>query len=111
MRSRRGSDLPCDKAIHAAYTIPVLAHTRGLFEPCGRSVLRDDLPDLVEVLRVVHDRLRERSARGVHKHHLTALEHMERVLKVKRTPSEEIDFMELKTEWLAASQHAATSAE
>jgi nicotinamidase-related amidase len=45
------------------------------------------------------------------KHHLTALEHMERVLKVKRTPSEEIDFMELKTEWLAASPHAATSAE
>jgi nicotinamidase-related amidase len=51
------------------------------------------------------------SAAASVKHHLTALEHMERVLKVKATPSGEIDFMELKTEWLAASQHAATSAE
>jgi nicotinamidase-related amidase len=51
------------------------------------------------------------SAAASMKHHETALEHMSRVLKVKTTPSEEIDFMELKNEWLAAPQHAATSVE
>ena len=51
------------------------------------------------------------SAAASMKHHHTALDHMERVLKVNLTPSGEIDFMELKNEWLAAPQHAATSAE
>jgi nicotinamidase-related amidase len=44
-------------------------------------------------------------------HHEAALEHMSRVLKVKLTPSGEIDFMELKDEWLASPQHATTSGE
>jgi nicotinamidase-related amidase len=44
-------------------------------------------------------------------HHESALEHMTRVLKVKTTPSDEIDFNELLDSWLAAPQHAATSAE
>ena len=51
------------------------------------------------------------SAAASMKNHEKALEHMERVLKVKLTPSGEVDFMELKNEWLAAPQHAATSAE
>jgi nicotinamidase-related amidase len=51
------------------------------------------------------------SAAASMKHHETALEHMSRVLKVKTTSSGEIDFMELRNEWLAASQHTATSAE
>ena len=45
------------------------------------------------------------------KHHDSALEHMTRVLKVKTTPSDEIDFNELLDSWLAAPPHAATSAE
>jgi len=51
------------------------------------------------------------SAAASMKHHETALEHMSRVLKVKTTLSEEIDFTELLDPWLAASQHVATSAE
>ncbi|HMI45968.1 MAG TPA: isochorismatase family cysteine hydrolase [Gemmatimonadaceae bacterium] len=51
------------------------------------------------------------SAAASMKHHETALEHMSRVLKVKTTLSEEIDFSELVDPWLAASQHVATSAE
>lgn len=44
-------------------------------------------------------------------HHEKALEHMSRVLKVKLTPSGEINFMELANEWLASPQHATTSGE
>jgi len=51
------------------------------------------------------------SASASMNHHETALDHMERVLKVKLTPAAEIDFAELKDEWLAAPQHAATSPE
>jgi nicotinamidase-related amidase len=51
------------------------------------------------------------SAAASMKDHETALEHMSRVLKVKTTPSAEIDFTELLNQWLAAPQHAATSAE
>jgi nicotinamidase-related amidase len=51
------------------------------------------------------------SAAASIEHHEGALEHMTRVLKVKTTPSEEIDFTELLDSWLASSQHAATSAE
>ena len=51
------------------------------------------------------------SAAASTKNHEKALEHMERVLKVKLTPPGEIDFMDLKNEWLAAPQHVATSAE
>jgi nicotinamidase-related amidase len=51
------------------------------------------------------------SAAASIKHHETALEHMSRVLKVKTTLSEEIDFTELLDPWLAASQHVTTSAE
>jgi nicotinamidase-related amidase len=43
--------------------------------------------------------------------HEKALEHMSRVLKVKLTPSGEINFMELANEWLASPQHATTSGE
>ena len=43
--------------------------------------------------------------------HERALEHMSRVLKVKLTPAADVDFMELKDEWLASPQHAATSGE
>ena len=45
------------------------------------------------------------------KHHESALEHMTRVLKVKTTPSDDIDFNELLDSWLSAPPHAATSAE
>jgi nicotinamidase-related amidase len=45
------------------------------------------------------------------KHHESALQHMTRVLKVKTTSSDEIDFNELLDSWLAAPPHAATSAE
>jgi nicotinamidase-related amidase len=51
------------------------------------------------------------SAAASMKHHQSALDHMSRVLKVKTPQSEEIDFTELLAEWLAAPQHAATSAE
>jgi nicotinamidase-related amidase len=51
------------------------------------------------------------SAAASMKHHESALDHMSRVLKVKTPQSEEIDFTELLAEWLAAPQHAATSAE
>lgn len=51
------------------------------------------------------------SAAASVKHHESALDHMTRVLKVKTTPSDVIDFTELLDSWPAAPQHAATSAE
>jgi nicotinamidase-related amidase len=51
------------------------------------------------------------SAAASIEHHENALEHMTRVLKVKTSMSEEIDFTELQDSWLADPQHAATSAE